>query len=94
MQLHSLGITPRILLRSDETATVLGLVAAGVASAILPWLVVDPDDPDISAARIDHLLLARRIGLAWHRDRYHSTAFADFVATAREVCAELSRSAR
>ncbi len=91
--LQTLGIAPRVLLRSDETATVLGLVAAGVASAILPWLVVDPDDPEISAARIDHLLPPRRIGLAWHRDRYHSTAFADFVATARDVCAGLSRSA-
>ena len=82
-----------MLLRSDETATVLGLVAAGVASAILPWLVVDPADPRISAARIDHLLPPRRIGLAWHRDRYHSTAFDDFVAVARDVCAELAEAA-
>ena len=92
-QLRTLGVEPRVLLRSDETATVLGLVAAGVASAILPWLVVDPGDPDISAARIDHLLPPRRIGLAWHRDRYHSTAFDAFVATARDVCAELGRRA-
>ena len=91
--LQTLGIAPRVLLRSDETATVLGLVAAGVASAILPWLVVDPADPRISAARIDHLLPPRRIGLAWHRDRYHSTAFDDFVAVARDVCAELAEAA-
>ena len=91
--LQTLGIAPRVLLRSDETATVLGLVAAGVASAILPWLVVDPADARISATRIDHLLPPRRIGLAWHRDRYHSTAFDDFVSTARGVCAELAESA-
>jgi DNA-binding transcriptional LysR family regulator len=88
--LQLLGVEPRVLLRTDETATVLGLVAAGVASAILPWLVVDPADTRISATRIDHLLPPRRVGLMWHRDRYHSTAFAQFVAIAKEVCAELS----
>jgi DNA-binding transcriptional LysR family regulator len=91
--LRVLGIEPRVLLRTDETATVLGLVAAGVASAILPWLVVDPADPRISAARIDHLLPPRRIGLMWHRDRYHSTAFDQFVGVAKAVCAELSAQA-
>jgi DNA-binding transcriptional LysR family regulator len=88
--LQLLGVEPRVLLRTDETATVLGLVAAGVASAILPWLVVDPADTRISATRIDHLLPPRRVGLMWHRDRYHSTAFAQFVGIAKEVCAELS----
>jgi len=92
--LQILGVEPRVLLRSDETATVLGLVAAGVASAILPWLVVDPADPRISVARIDHLLPPRRIGLVWHRDRYHSTVFHQFVSVARDVCAELSAQAR
>ena len=87
--LHRLGVSTRVLLRSDETATVHGLVAAGVASAILPGLAVNPDDPRISIARMGHLLPPRRIGLAWHRDRYHSSAFDAFVALAREVCAEL-----
>jgi DNA-binding transcriptional LysR family regulator len=91
--LQLLGVKPRVLLRTDETATVLGLVAAGVASAILPWLVVDPADTRISASRIDHLLPPRRIGMMWHRDRYHSTAFDQFVGIAREVCAELSAQA-
>jgi DNA-binding transcriptional LysR family regulator len=91
--LQLLGVEPRVLLRTDETATVLGLVAAGVASAVLPWLVVDPADTRISATRIDHLLAPRRIGLVWHRDRYHSSAFDRFVAVAREVCAGLSAQA-
>lgn len=88
--LRLLGVEPRVLLRTDETATVLGLVAAGVASAILPWLVVDVADPRVSVARIDHLLPPRRIGLMWHRERYRTAAFAGFVAVARQVCAELS----
>jgi DNA-binding transcriptional LysR family regulator len=92
--LRLVGVEPRVLLRTDETATVLGLVAAGVAGAILPWLVVDPADARISATRIDHLLPPRRIGLMWHRDRYQSTAFQQFVGVTREVCAELSAHAR
>jgi DNA-binding transcriptional LysR family regulator len=92
-QLRLLGVEPRVLLRTDETATVLGLVAAGVAAAVLPWLVVNPKDPRISATRIDHLLPPRRIGLMWHRDRYRSTAFDRFVTVTRQVCAELSEQA-
>jgi DNA-binding transcriptional LysR family regulator len=92
-QLRLLGVEPRVLLRTDETATVLGLVAAGVAAAVLPWLVVNPDDPRTSATRIDHLLPPRRIGLMWHRDRYRSTAFDRFVTVTRQVCAELSEQA-
>jgi DNA-binding transcriptional LysR family regulator len=88
--LRLVGVEPRVLLRTDETATVLGLVAAGVAGALLPRLVVDPADARISATRIDHLLPPRRIGLMWHRDRYQSTAFGQFVSVTRKVCAELS----
>jgi molybdate transport repressor ModE-like protein len=88
--LRLVGVEPRVLLRTDETATVLGLVAAGVAGALLPWLVVDPADTRISATRIDHLLPPRRIGLMWHRDRFHSAAFDQFVAVTRAVCGELS----
>jgi DNA-binding transcriptional LysR family regulator len=85
--LRAAGVAPRVLLRSDETATVLGLVAAGVACAILPSLVLDPDDRRISLARVDHLVPPRRIGLTWHRDRYHPAAFDGFIADARAVCA-------
>jgi DNA-binding transcriptional LysR family regulator len=89
VHLQTLGITPRVLLRSDETATVCGLVAAGVASAILPRLAVAADDPRLSIVPVGQLLPPRRIGLAWHRDRYRSKAFDAFVALARDVCAEL-----
>ena len=41
----------RVILRSDETATVNGLVAGGVASAILPRLAVDPHDDRVPRPR-------------------------------------------
>jgi len=90
VHLETLGVSLRVILRSDETATVHGLVAAGVASAILPRLAVDPDDPRIRIVRLDHMLPPRRIALTWHRERYHSSAFHAFVALARDVCAELA----
>ena len=79
-----------MILRSDETATVHGLVAGGVASAILPRMAVDRTDERVRVLALGHLLPPRRIGLIWHRDRHHSTAFQDFLALTREVCAELA----
>jgi DNA-binding transcriptional LysR family regulator len=89
-RLRTLGVSMRVILRSDETATVNGLVAGGVASAILPRLAVDPQDERVRVLPIGHLLPPRRICLIWHRDRHHSAAFADFLALTREVCAELA----
>jgi len=89
-RLRTLGVETRVILRSDETATVHGLVAAGVASAVLPGLAVNLLDDRVRVLPVGNLLPPRRIGLIWHRDRHHSAAFADFLALAREVCAELA----
>ena len=89
-RLRTLGVRTRVILRSDETATVHGLVAGGVASAILPRMAVDRTDERVRVLALGHLLPPRRIGLIWHRDRHHSTAFQDFLALTREVCAELA----
>jgi len=89
-RLRTLGVRTRVILRSDETATVHGLVAGGVASAILPRMAVDRTDERVRVLALGHLLPPRRIGLIWHRDRHHSTAFRDFLALTREVCAELA----
>jgi DNA-binding transcriptional LysR family regulator len=91
-RLRTLGVRTRVILRSDETATVHGLVAGGVASAILPRLAVDQADERVRVLEIGHLLPPRRIGLIWHRDRHHSAAFQDFLALTREVCAEIAES--
>ena len=89
-RLRTLGVRTRVILRSDETATVHGLVAGGVASAILPRMAVNRTDERVRVLALGHLLPPRRIGLIWHRDRHHSTAFQDFLALTREVCAELA----
>jgi DNA-binding transcriptional LysR family regulator len=88
--LHARGITPRFVFRSDESATVQGLVASGFAPAIVPRLTVNFDDPRVAALDVGSLVPARTIVLVRHRDRYSSPATQGFQDLAREVCAELA----
>jgi molybdate transport repressor ModE-like protein len=74
--------------RSDHNQTVQALVAAGVGSALVPRLTMDPDDPTTAVIEMPKLP-PRVIALAWHRDRYRTPAARAFVETAQEVSAEL-----
>jgi DNA-binding transcriptional LysR family regulator len=91
--LRTRGVTPRVHFRSDETATLHGLVAAGVGLAVLPRLAVNRDDDRIHALDLGGIIPPRRIGVTWHRDRSRSSAASAFEALAREVCDELAREA-
>ena len=64
------------------------LVAAGVGSALVPRLTMDPEDPSTEMFELPKLP-ARVIALAWHRDRYRTPAARAFVETAADVTAEL-----
>jgi len=85
--LRANGLEPRFVFRSDDNGTVQGLVAAGFGVAIVPALVVDPDDPRVAARPV--AIPPRTITIAWHRDRQRSPAAEAFVALAQEVCAGL-----
>jgi molybdate transport repressor ModE-like protein len=76
--------------RSDHNQTVQALVAAGVGSALVPRLTMDPADETTTLIELPKLP-PRLIGLAWHRDRYRTPAAHAFVDTAREVSAELEQ---
>jgi DNA-binding transcriptional LysR family regulator len=71
---------PRVVFRSNDDATIHGLVAAGVGAALLPHLSVDADYPGVRAIPLGTRLPQRRIGLAWHRDRDLPPAAREFVA--------------
>jgi DNA-binding transcriptional LysR family regulator len=73
---------PQVVFRSNEDATIHGLVAAGVGSALLPRLSVDPGYPGVRAIPLGRRMPARRIGLAWHRDRDLPPVAGEFVAAA------------
>jgi molybdate transport repressor ModE-like protein len=87
--LRSSGLSPDFVFRSDDNGTVQGMVAAGVGVAIVPRLTVDENDSGTAVLHLGELVPARRIVLAWHRDRYRSPAARAFEEVARELCAEL-----
>ena len=83
------GLAPTYVFHSDENNTVHGLVAAGAGVGLMPKLAIDPNDARVVAVELGPKVPARRIGLAWHRDRYRSPAAIAFVELAQSVCAEL-----
>jgi DNA-binding transcriptional LysR family regulator len=82
---------PHVVFRSNDDATIHGLVAAGVGAALLPRLSVDLGYPGVRAIPLGRRVPPRRIGIAWHRDRDLPPAAAEFLsasaAAARGVTA-------
>ena len=68
----------QIAFRSHDNATILGLAAAGVGTAIISWLSVDPHRPGLCLKRLAKVS-PRIVGIAWHRDRYRIPAAGAFV---------------
>ena len=48
--LHRSGLEPRVVFRSNDNATVQGLVAAGLGAAFVPLLAVDADDRAVNGS--------------------------------------------
>jgi DNA-binding transcriptional LysR family regulator len=81
------GLRLETVFRSDDIGTVQALVAEGVGCALMPRLTVDERDERTALIDVDHRVPPRRIGIAWHRDRYRTPASRAFVEAARELCA-------
>jgi molybdate transport repressor ModE-like protein len=92
-RLRAAGIHPRMAFRSDDNATLQGMVAAGMGIALVPRLTVNEDDRRVAVIDLGDRVPPRLIGLAWHRDRYRSPAALAFVEAALEFCAELQEAA-
>jgi DNA-binding transcriptional LysR family regulator len=88
------GLEPLVSFRSDDNGTVQGLVAAGLASAVMPLLSVDETDDRVVVLPLEPALPPRLIGFAWHRDRQRSAAARAFVDCAVELCTELAEAAK
>jgi molybdate transport repressor ModE-like protein len=89
-QIRATGHEPHFVFRTDENGVVQGLAGAGIGVAILPRLAVDPNDESVRITDLSPRLPRRQVGVARHKDRYHSPAAKAFVATALEVGAETS----
>jgi DNA-binding transcriptional LysR family regulator len=89
-QIRATGREPHFVFRTDENGVVQGLAGAGIGVAILPRLAVDPNDETVRITVLSPTLPHRQIGIARHKDRYHSPAARAFVATALDVGGEAS----
>ena len=87
-QLRAAGHEPHFVFRSDDNGVVQGLAGAGIGVAIIPRLAVDPKDDTVLITNLSPRVAQRRIGIARHKDRYHSAAAKAFLAIALEVGAE------
>ena len=87
--LRARGLDMRVVFRSDDNGTVQGLVGAGMASALVPLLAADPTDERVRVMAMDEEIPARRIAIAWHRDRALSTAARAFIDLTADLCAEI-----
>ena len=87
--LRGRGLHPDFVFRSEDNGTVQAMAAAGLGTALVPFLAVDPTDPAVAILPTD--LPPRRIALIWHRDRYRSPAARAFVDIARAVCEVVGR---
>jgi DNA-binding transcriptional LysR family regulator len=92
-QLRASGVEPNFVFRSDDNGTIQGLAGAGVGIALMPRLTVQPGDDSTRIVDLSGRMVPRLIGIAWHRDRYHSPAARAFVETATAVTAELEQPA-
>jgi molybdate transport repressor ModE-like protein len=76
--------------RTDDNGTLIGLVAEGIGSAVVPRLVVNPRNPAVVGLPFGPRVPPRVIVLAWHGDRYRSAAAEAFVAEAQRVATAFS----
>jgi len=92
-QLRAHGYEPNVILRSDDSATIQALVAAGLGTALVPQLTFEPDDR-IVALDVDDIFRPRVVALAWHSQRNHAASTAAFIETVRAACSPLVLQAR
>jgi DNA-binding transcriptional LysR family regulator len=79
------GFEPWVAFRSDSTATVEAMVAAGVGGAIVPTLALGPPMAGTVRIGVGDLVPPRTAGICWHRDRRRSAAIEAFCNAATAV---------
>ncbi|MGK2928171.1 MAG: LysR family transcriptional regulator [Acidimicrobiales bacterium] len=87
-RLDDVGVRPDYVFRSQDNGAVQGMVRSGMGRAIMPYLAIDADDPDIVVLSIDPPM-ARSILLTRRTDRSLPPAADRFADIAREVGADV-----
>lgn len=84
------GAAPRIVFRAGGNEAVLGMVRAGIGSAVLPRLVVhgvSPADETLAVHELVPQVRPREIYLAWQAGRTHSPLTERAIAIAVDLAA-------
>jgi DNA-binding transcriptional LysR family regulator len=89
-QLRSLGTDTQYVFRSADNGAVQAMVRAGMGRAVMPFLAINPDDPEVIVADLDPPLQPRRIALAYLAGTTLSPATRAFIAAAIDVADNLS----
>ena len=82
-KMKTAGVTPNIVLESNQVVTIMGLVASGVGNAFLLDMIVR-DTPGIRALPLATPVFVD-VGLAWKRDRYISRAAQSFIEFSKDI---------
>lgn len=82
------GVRPDYVFRSQDNGAVQGMVRSGMGRAIMPYLAIDPDDPDVDVLHLDPPVDPRAIHLTRRADRSLPPAADQFAAIARDVGCE------
>ncbi len=83
-RLGEMGVHPDYVFRSQDNGAVQGMVRSGMGRAIMPYLAIDPDDPDVVVVQIEPPI-ARTIKMTRRADRSLPPAADHFVAIAVEI---------
>ena len=89
--LHTFGIEPDYVFRTNDNAAVQAMVRAGMGRAILPYLSVDPSGPGVVITSMERIIVQRVISLARRRHRTLIPAADRFVELATSVCNSLPK---
>jgi DNA-binding transcriptional LysR family regulator len=79
-----------VVLRAEDNHLLQGLAAEGIGAVIMPYLAIDRHRDDIVLIDLADRIPNRRIGLAWHRDRYRSPAATAFIELAHDAASRLA----
>ncbi|EFF66561.1 LysR family transcriptional regulator [Selenomonas noxia] len=82
-KMKAAGVTPNIVLESNQVVTIMGLVESGVGNAFLLDMIVR-DVQGIRALPLASPIYVD-IGLAWKRDRYISRAAQSFIDFSKDI---------
>ena len=87
--MKAVGITPNIVLESNQVVTLKGLIASGVGIGFLLDMVVG-DTPGVKAIPLADPLFVD-VGLAWKKDRYISKAAQSFIDFCKDLLKERAK---